>query len=406
MISLHEILSEERVKLRSARDGQHYTTCPQCSAGRKAGNRRKRCFEPKGVELRLWNEGCLTDECSQETPLVICEGEFDACSWMVAGATHVVSVPNGAAGKPGEGVIDPIDDRQFAYLWDGGKLRGDLKAFKKIVIATDADMPGLILRDEIAIRLGRPRCWYVAYPQGCKDANDVLMRHGREALSKVLADAKPIVPDTLVSFSDISSRADAPCLSSGWVGLDPHFKIAPPQLIVVTGKPNHGKSQWALALVANLARLRGLKGAILQFEDNPERNRRDLLRYARSWANQGDCRNFGQSRGLGRSHVPRDLPARGPRRGEGLRPRVAQGRHRGGGNAPRVPLGPDRPVERGRAPLGPPGHRGDVPQSRHPPPEAPAITADSAAARHANWILRLKSTNVSSQDPRPYSQSR
>jgi twinkle protein len=38
--------------------------------------------------------------------------------------------------------------------------------------------------------------------------------------------------------------------------------------------------------VANQARLHGLKCAILQFEDNPERNRRDLIRYARSWNGQ------------------------------------------------------------------------------------------------------------------------
>jgi twinkle protein len=55
----------------------------------------------------------------------------------------------------------------------------------------------------------------------------------------------------------------------------------------VTGKPNHGKSQWTLALVANFARLHRLKGAILQFEDNPQRNRRDLLRYAKAWREQG-----------------------------------------------------------------------------------------------------------------------
>jgi twinkle protein len=38
--------------------------------------------------------------------------------------------------------------------------------------------------------------------------------------------------------------------------------------------------------VANFARLHGLKIAILQFEDNPERNRRDLIRYAKAWSGQ------------------------------------------------------------------------------------------------------------------------
>jgi twinkle protein len=63
--------------------------------------------------------------------------------------------------------------------------------------------------------------------------------------------------------------------------------FVPPQLIVVTGKPNAGKSQWTLAAAANLARLHGIKGAILQFEDTPERNRQDLLRYARAHGIEG-----------------------------------------------------------------------------------------------------------------------
>ena len=115
---------------------------------------------------------------------------------------------------------------------------------------------------------------------------EVLVRHGAEALRSMIAAAKPIVPDTLVSFSEIPSRADEPRYSSGWAAFDDHFMVAPPQLIVVTGKPNHGKSQWVLALIANLARIHGLRAAILQFEDNIERNRTDLLRYAKAWRGQ------------------------------------------------------------------------------------------------------------------------
>jgi twinkle protein len=127
----------------------------------------------------------------------------------------------------------------------------------------------------------------VTYPNGCKDANEVLVRHGADALRELLKGAKPMVPDRLVPFSEIPSRADAQRFSSGWRDLDDHFMLVPPQLIVVTGKPNHGKSEWTIALGANLARLHRLKGAILQFEDNPDRNRRSLLRYAKTWSNPG-----------------------------------------------------------------------------------------------------------------------
>lgn len=242
-------------------------------------------IEPRGSALCLWNEDCLREP--SEAPLIITEGEFDALSFLTAGATHVVSVPNGSPlDKPGEGEIDPNSDNAFRYLWDGGTLKAGLQNFSKIILATDDDHKGRVLRDELAVRLGRSRCWWVRYPDGCKDANEVLIAHGCDILQDMIADAKPIVPNRLVTFSEIPSRADAQRYSSGWAAFDDHFKLVPPQLIIVTGRPNAGKSQWTLALVANLARIWGLKGTILQFEDNPERNRRDLLKYAKAWKDQ------------------------------------------------------------------------------------------------------------------------
>jgi twinkle protein len=239
-------------------------------------------IEPKGAELCLWNEDCLNE--SSDAPVIVTEGEIDALSFLASGYSHVVSVPNGAPSKAGEGNINPDTDRQFAYLWRDRNRHPGFAGVEKIILATDADKPGQILRDELAIRLGRPRCWYVTYPQGCKDANEVLVKHGPDMLRKMIASARPIVASKLVSFSEIPSRADARRYSTGWSYFDRHFMLSPPQLIVVTGKPNHGKSEWTVAMCANLARLHSLKGAILQFEDNPDRNRRSLLNYAKGWS--------------------------------------------------------------------------------------------------------------------------
>ena len=252
-------------------------------------------IEPSGSPLILFNEDCLNEPCGPDVPLIICEGEIDAASWAAAGATRVVSVPNGAAGKPGEGDIVPSEDRQFAYLWKGDALLPGLQRFSKIILATDSDRAGLVLRDELAIRLGRSRCYVIEYPTGCKDANDVLQKHenGAEILMHMIDEARPIVPNKLVPLLDIPERGVRMQYSTGWSGLDPHIRIVPPELIVVTGAPGSGKSQWTLAMCMNLARIHGLRGAILQFEDNPDRNRRDVLAYGRAWS---------QSEGAGVGH--------------------------------------------------------------------------------------------------------
>ena len=241
-------------------------------------------IEPKGAELFPWNWDCLIDP-PPGASLIVTEGEIDGLSCLSVGQSCVISVPNGAPSKPGEGDIDPEQDRQFAWLWDGPKLRPELEQFERIILMTDGDRAGMALREELAIRLGAKRCWFVKYPPGCKDSNEVLVRLGADALADVIASALPMVPDRLVRFSEIPIEPDSGGYSSGWPELGRNLVLWPGCLIIVTGEPGSGKSQWLTALCANLAPIHKLPGAILQFEDNVRRNRTDLLTYARQWSN-------------------------------------------------------------------------------------------------------------------------
>jgi twinkle protein len=108
--------------------------------------------------------------------VVICEGEMDALSFYEAGIFYVISVPNGAS----------KGNQKLEYLNNCWSYFDDKT---KIIIATDSDGPGVILRDELSRRLGQERCLYVSYPEGCKDANDVLMKHGPEAVRKLVDEA-------------------------------------------------------------------------------------------------------------------------------------------------------------------------------------------------------------------------
>lgn len=259
--------------------------------GRDEQGRRTKTFhiEPRDPPggLFFWNDDCLNDEVSPDAILIITEGVEDAMSWAVVGAQFVVSVPNGTPDRPGEGDIVPAEDHRFAYLWRDGALDPRLERFTKIVLAVDDDKAGRVLRDELAIRLGRERCWFLVYPKDKlaelgrppKDSNEVLKYLGEDALIDMLDAALPVVPSRLTKFSEIPETRKTP-LTTGWRGVDPFMQFVIPELVVLTGNPGHGKSQFALTLGANLVLHHRMPGFILQFEDDVERNRADLIRYA------------------------------------------------------------------------------------------------------------------------------
>lgn len=250
------------------------------SSGEKSFQRDR-----KGAETCLFLEHMIQDEPDLSSPLVICEGEIDALSFVAAGVPNVVSVPDGAQRtEEGTGKIIPSEDKAFGWLWDEAGLKPHLSQFERVVIASDSDKPGRVLREELAVRFERWRCDFVVYPEGCKDANDVLVKHGPAEVAALIANAKPIVPNTLVPFGEGPDYGYGEIYSSGFKGLDDGLKfgIVAPELMVISGTPGSGKSEFAACLGANLANFHNLPGAILQFEDRSTRVRETLVRYALS----------------------------------------------------------------------------------------------------------------------------
>lgn len=249
------------------------------------GPGKKFWIEPAGARLFPWNLDCLETATSGDT-LVITEGEFDAASCVSAGFPYSISVPNGAVHRPlANGDITPGPrDSQFAYLWgDEARLLPGLEKVAKVILATDGDIPGKSLAAELAIRLGPDRCFLANFPAECKDPNDVLVKHGPEALRHALETAQALVPDKLVPWRDLPATERPEGLATGWRSLDPFLKLTFPELIIVTGKPNSGKSRWTLSWVMNLARLHGIRTAYVSLEDGGDRMRRHTLTYARTW---------------------------------------------------------------------------------------------------------------------------
>ena len=216
----------------------------------------------KGAELCLYK----LDDILGANQVIICEGEWDALSFEVAGFPNCVSVPNGAPPPNAKSF-----DRHFDYL-----NSVDFSKVRQFIIAVDSDEPGRILKSELVRRLGPELCFFVEYPAGCKDANDVLVKHGKDALAKLVTEARPIplaglidaasVQDEVLSIYDNGHEAG---INPGSPELGYFYTVKPGQLTIVTGVPGSGKSAWVDWVCYSLAESNGWTFGVCSPENHP-----------------------------------------------------------------------------------------------------------------------------------------
>ena len=76
---------------------------------------------------------------------------------------------------------------------------------EKIIIAVDKDEAGLALQQELVRRLGADVCYLVNY-EDCKDANEYLLKYGKEKLKNCLSGATPVPLENVTTFKDIEAE--------------------------------------------------------------------------------------------------------------------------------------------------------------------------------------------------------
>jgi twinkle protein len=229
----------------------------------------KRFRQEKGAEKVFYGLDTIGDA----KEIYIVEGEIDALSLREIGFPNVLSVPDGAPKAVRDEPINPDEDVKFSYVWN---CRDELSRVEKFILATDADGPGLALAEELARRFGREKCWRVTWPEKRKDANEVLLHEGAEALIDCLTAARPWPIDGLHEVDDYRDEVielyragRSRALSTGWDALDGHMTIAEGQLSIVTGIPNSGKSEFVDALMVNMVLQYGWSFAVCSFENPP-----------------------------------------------------------------------------------------------------------------------------------------
>lgn len=206
----------------------------------------------------------------------ITEGEIDAMSLGQCGFSPAISVPNGALQNPTK-----IETTKFTYLDHDIEL---LAPYDRVYLITDGDQPGINLRLELAQRLGRERCYTTTYPDGCKDANDVLMKHGIDAVTELVALARPIPIEGLGSYTDTIDEAWADVqggrdhgFSTGFAELDNLWRVRPSELTTISGIPTHGKSEFVDQLMINLMKYEGQRFAVASLESTEGRHTNKLI---------------------------------------------------------------------------------------------------------------------------------
>lgn len=212
----------------------------------------------KGSELIPYNLDVLLTDIDT---VIITEGEMDCLSFIEAGITNVISVPNGA--NPKNNNLSYLD--RFIDLFED----------KQIILATDNDEPGRKLRDDLAFRLGVDNCKYIDFGN-FKDANEVLIAQGIGCIHQLLKDVKDFPLQGVYAVNsfkddvlDLFKNGLTAGASAELGSFDGLLTFEQGYITTVTGIPGHGKSDFVDMLTLKLSLTSGWSTAYFSPENKP-----------------------------------------------------------------------------------------------------------------------------------------
>lgn len=195
---------------------------------------------------------------------VIVEGEIDAMSFHEVGVKQVVSVPNGFTAT-GQVNMDYLEDL-YSYFEDK----------TKIYLCVDNDEAGENGKKELIRRFGSDKVWLCDL-KDTKDANEYLLKYGKDALRKVIEDATPCPIENVLRVEDMANDLDDFYKNGikngykiGLEGFDDIFSTYTKQFIVVTGFPSSGKSDFVDQMTIGYNMMYGWKTAYASTENYPQ----------------------------------------------------------------------------------------------------------------------------------------
>jgi archaellum biogenesis ATPase FlaH len=171
--------------------------------------------------------------------VVITEGQIDSLTLSECGIRNAVSVPMGM--------------NNFTWIpncWDW------FSKFKEIIVFGDCENGRITLLEEIARRFkGKTKHVQIEDYKGCKDANELFQKHGKQAVIHAVENAVNIPINRVIELADVKKVDiyNLPKLRTGISELDKLLKggLYFGQVDIIGGKRGEGKSTLASQIVAN-----------------------------------------------------------------------------------------------------------------------------------------------------------
>lgn len=169
--------------------------------------------------------------------LIITEGQIDSLSVATAGFENAVSVPTGKNGM-----------RWIPHCWNW------LKNFNEIVVFGDCEHGEITLLSDIQKRF----TWMTVKAvqeqdyMNCKDANELLIKHGVDAVKKAVNNAKPVMEEHVIQLADVDySRKEKERLPTGFYEVDKLLTGGIPfgGLTIISGSRGEGKTTLSSMLI-------------------------------------------------------------------------------------------------------------------------------------------------------------
>lgn len=201
------------------------------------------------------------DHIKNEKIAYFVEGEIDKLSLFEAGTKNVVSCPNGVALSAQEkeeyeksGEFNDQNNLNLEYLDDSMQY---IDHIEKWILCTDKDPAGQKLQRELIRRFGAENCEILDL-KGCKDANELLVKHGVTVFDNLVSVKVPLegvfsVDDEWDYIQDIRNNGYKLGKSIGSSSFDKHYRFRLNELDLITGIPNHGKTTyqaWEMVVTA------------------------------------------------------------------------------------------------------------------------------------------------------------